>query len=214
MPARTPHRGAGGHPDVMTVCEPDLATTTPLALRRLRPSPPAPVPPVVHRQDVPASAWTALHLDGVLVPLWKGASRVAGTPECAAVRASAFGPLVPRRGAVGHLAAVWVHVGGAAPRRVTVLVRAGARRPDPHPDRSTAETDLAADDVELLGAVHVTTVARTAFDVARWVPTPTAVRALRSLLPHGLDPDETRRRVDACVGGRGLRAARVTLDQL
>ncbi|MFC0646801.1 hypothetical protein [Cellulomonas phragmiteti] len=187
---------------------------TPSALRRLRPRPPAPGPVVLRRDDLPAWVWTGLHLDGVLVPLWRDTSRVAGAPEDRTVRASAFTHLVPRRGAVGRLAAAWVHAGGPPPARVTVLVRSGARRPEPHADRTAAEADLVDDDLVQVGDVLVTSVARTAVDVARWEPAPVAVRVLRDLLPHGLDPRDALRRLETHAGGRGLRAARATLRQV
>lgn len=195
----------------MTVCDP---ATTPAPLRRLRPRTAGPRPVVVRRGDVPTWVWTGLHLDGALVPLWREASRVAGTSEDPALRASAVAPLVPSRGAVGRLTAAWVHVGGRPPDRVTVLVRSGARRPEPHPDRVSAEADLVDHDVQAVGDVLVTTVARTAVDVARWAPTPVAVPVLRALLARGLDLDDALRRLEAQPGGRGVRTARATLRQV
>lgn len=180
-------------------------------LHRLRP-PPLPDPPrVVRRDEVPSWVWTGLHLDGVLVPLWRDVARVVGLPEDATTRAAAFAPLVPSRAAVGRLAAVWVHAGGPPPGRAAVLVRSGARRLDPHPDRSAAEADLHDDDVVELGGVAVTTVTRTAVDVARWVPAPQAVPALRALRPLGFSPDDARRHLDRRPGARGVRTARSTL---
>jgi len=195
----------------MTLCDPDPA---PAALRRLRPRVGGTGPDVVRRDDVPPWAWTGLHLDGALVHLWRDTSRVTATPESRTLRARAVAPLVPRRGAVGRLSAAWVHTGGRAPDRVTVLVRSGARRPGPHPGRVSAEADLADDDVQSVGGVLVTTMGRTAVDVARWVPAATAVPVLRALVTHGLDPDDTLRRLEAHAGGRGLRAARATLRQV
>lgn len=191
-----------------------MTAVAPAALRRLRPPPPPKPRPVVRRDEVPPWTWTGLHLDGVLVPLWRDTARVAGVPEDAAVRAAAFAALVPRRAAVGRLAAAWVHAGGVPPARVTVLVRSGARRPAPHPDRATAEADLADADLQDLGGVLVTTVTATAVDVARWVPAPTAVPVLRALLACGLDPAAALRRLETHTGGRGLRAARVALRQV
>ena len=228
----------------------------PAALRRLRPGTPPPAPLVVRRDDVPASAWTGLHLDGVLAPLWRDTARVVDrtardttaldvpaldvpaldviahddaaldgpslgdaaaavaaphVPVHPAVRAAAFAALVPARGAVGREAAAWVHAGGPPPGRVTVLVRSGARRPDPHPGRTTAEADLTDTDVVDVGGVRVTTVLRTAVDVARWLPTEDALRVLRRLRPVGLDPAAALHRLEAHAGGRGVRRARRTL---
>ena len=187
---------------------------TPPALQRLRPPTPGPPAAVVARTDVPASTWTGLHLDGVLVPLWREVSRLVTVDEGPAVRAQAFAALVPGRAVVGQLAAAWVHAGGTPPHRVTVLVRSGARRPDPHPDRLAAEADLADDDVQSCGGVAVTTVLRTALDVARWVPADRALPALRALVPAGLRPDEALGRLATRAGGRGVRAARRTLAQV
>ncbi|MCC2323073.1 type IV toxin-antitoxin system AbiEi family antitoxin [Cellulomonas xiejunii] len=192
----------------MTLCD---TTTTPAPLHRLRPRVAAPGPDVVRRDDVPPWAWTGLHLDGALVHLWRDTARVTGTPEDRALRASAFAPLVPRRGVVGRLSAAWVHAGGTPPDRVTVLVRSGARRPRPHPHRVSAEADLVDEDLLTVGGVLVTTLTRTAVDVARWVHPHTAVPVLRALVTQGLDPDDARRRIEAHAPGRGLRAARVTL---
>lgn len=186
----------------------------PRALRRLRPTPPAPVAPLVRREDVPPWVWTGLHLDGALVPVLRDVSRVRDAGEAPVLRAAALAPLVPTRGAVGRLAAAWVHAGGTPPRRVEVLVRSGARRPDPHPDRVTAEAELDDRDLVRLGGVLVTTVTRTAADVARWVPPAEAVRVLRALVPVGLDPADVARLLEHRTGGRGVRTARRVLAQV
>jgi len=207
-PTPTPDPRAGARPRPTTRVGTDGAPST---LHRLRPLPVPPPPRVVHRDDVPSWVWTGLHLDGVLVPLWRDVARVVGAPDDAVTRAAAFAALVPPRAAVGRLAAVWVHVGGEPPSRVAVLVRSGARRLDPHPDRSTAEADLRDADVEQIGGVGVTTVARTGIDVARWVPAPAAVPALRALQRLGFTPDDARHHLDRHPGARGVRAARSTL---
>lgn len=196
----------------MDLCDP--AGTAPPALHRLRPRPAPSVTAVVRRVEVAPWEWTGLHLDGVLVPLWRDVARVATVAEDPALRALAFAELVPARAAVGRLSAAWVHTGGTPPARVTVLVRSAARRPEPHPDRESAEADLLDDDLRVIGGVRVTSVARTAVDVARWVPTPAAVPVLRALLPCGWDPDDTQRRLAAHPRGRGLRTARATLHQV
>lgn len=190
----------------MTVVRPSAA------LQRLRPRPPQPVPRLVRREDVPAWDWTGMHLDGTLVPLWRDVSRRADVPESPTLRAAALAPLVPARGVLGRLSAVWVHTGRVdPPRRVDVLVPSGARRPEPHPDRQAAEAELRDDDVLAVGPVRVTGVTRTAVDVARWVPPAPAVRALRALVEVGLDPAAVHDVLAAAHGGRGVRTARRTL---
>lgn len=185
----------------------------PAPLHRLRPRTP-PVPPVVHRADVTPLEWAGLHRDGLLAPLWLDAARVTTHPEDPAVRAAALHALVPHRAAVGRRSAAWVHTGGAPPPRVDVLVRTRARRPDPHPDRRTHEADLAQDDVVDLGEVRVTTVLRTALDVARWLPADDAVPVLRALVGVGLDTGRALRLLTERSGGRGVRGARTVLARV
>jgi hypothetical protein len=93
-----------------------------------------------------------------------------------------------------------------------VLVPPRARRPSPHPLRIPHESPLPAVDVARLGEVRVTTVARTALDVARWVPRELAVPLLRRLADDaGLDVAATVRDLDRVPGRRFADRARATL---
>ncbi|QCB93665.1 type IV toxin-antitoxin system AbiEi family antitoxin [Cellulomonas shaoxiangyii] len=184
------------------------APAVPRALARLRPRP-LTLPAVVHRADVGPLAWAGMVADGLLVPLWGSAARTAGTAETAPARAAAVASLVPARGAVGRLTAVWVHTGGTAPRRVDVLVPSGARRPDPHPDRRIAEAALPTTDLAVLGSVRVTAPLRTVLDVARWEEREAARAAVARLVVHcGVDLDAAAAALDRLDGHRGVRRAR------
>lgn len=160
---------------------------------------------------MPPWTWTGLHLDGVLQPLWRDTSHAVDAVIDPALRARAFAPLVPARAAVGRLSAVWVHAGGTPPGRLVVLVGSGVRRPEPHPDRFTAEADLLGSDVDVVAGVRVTTLTRTAVDVARWEPASTAMPALRALVDAGLRPGRALQRLELSAGGRGVRTARQLL---
>jgi hypothetical protein len=181
------------------------------ALDWLRPRP-AVVPDGVRAEDVGATAWQVLLRDGTLRPVWGAVATSADRPPTAAVRAAALRPLVPPRAVVGRTAAVWVHTGGPLPERFDVLVAPRARRPSPHPLRIPHESPLPAADVVRLDDVRVTTVARTALDVARWVPREDAVPLLRRLADHaGLDVAATVRDLDGAHGRRFAERARATL---
>lgn len=191
-----------------------VTPAVPAALARLRPRP-VRLPTVVHRADVGALAWAGMLADEVLVPLGRASARPAATPETPEVRAAALAPLVPARGALGRLSAVWVHAGGPAPRRADVLVASGARRPDPHPDRRTAEAALGPGDTVLLGGVRVTGPLRTVLDVARWEDPGAAGAAVHRLLAAcPVDLDAALAVLDRQEGGRGVRRARRLLREL
>jgi hypothetical protein len=183
--------------------------TSPLDWLRPRP---VTVPDGIQADDVGATAWQVLLREGALRPVWGSVATPADRPATPAVRATALRPLVPPRAVVGRAAAVWVHAGGPLPDRFDVLVPPRARRPSPHPLRVPHESPLPVHDVVRLGEVRVTTVVRTALDVARWVPHQEAVPLLRRLIGHAaLDLAATLRTLDAAPGQRFTERARVTL---
>lgn len=146
--------------------------------------------------------------------MWQDVSRPADVSEDPPLRAAAVASFVPARAVVGHATAAWVHAGGPAPDRVDVLVRGRVRRPEPHPRRRVAEADLGDADVVDVGGVAVTTVMRTATDLARWLPGERALPLLRRLEHADLRVDDLRRALDARDGGRHVRRARVTVRSL
>ncbi|TFH69569.1 hypothetical protein [Cellulomonas sp. HD19AZ1] len=197
----------------MSTPAPPVVPAVPRALRQLRPGP-RPGRSVVHRADVSSLEWAGLLRDGLITPVWGGAARVAACTEDPAVRVAALAALVPERGVIGRATAVWVHVGGPSPARADVLVRTRARRPDPHPDRRTHEAELSDADVLTIDGVRVTTVLRTALDVARWLPPAQSLPLLRALRDVGLDTGRAARAAASLHGGRGVRRARHVLAQV
>ncbi|MCR6690131.1 hypothetical protein [Cellulomonas sp.] len=173
---------------------------------------PRPLPRLVRRDDLSSAAWTGMLLDGALTPLWGGVAVTGTPPPSAADRAAALAPLLTRRGVVGREAAAWVHTGAAPPARACVLVPCGVRRPDPAPGRYCAEALLGEDDVALVGGVPVTTVDRTALDVARWLPREVALPALVALVGVGLDLAAARRGLQALRGRAHVRDAHAVVD--
>jgi hypothetical protein len=183
------------------------------ALDWLRPRP-VTVPDGVVAEDVGTTAWQVLLHEGALRPVWGAVATPADRSPTPAVRAAALRPLVPPRAVLGWAAAVWVHTGGPMPDRFDVLVPPRGRRPSPHPLRVPHESPLPADDVAVLGPVRVTTVVRTALDVARWVTRTEAVPLLRRLADHaGLDLAAVARDLDAVPGQRFAERARIALAE-
>jgi hypothetical protein len=172
------------------------------------------VPSLVRRRDVSGAEWTGMLLDRARVPIWDGVAVCARHEVTPALRLAALSELVPQRGVVGRTAAAWVHAGGARPPRVDVLVPAGVRRTDPHPLRRAAEGPLPDEDVLDLGTGRVTTVQRTALDVARYAAPGDAVRLLVGLLPLGLDPYAAVATLRDLAGGRGVQQARAVFGSL
>lgn len=191
---------------------PVIALPSPLAW--LRP-PPLVVPDVVSAADVGPIVWQALLRDRVTRLVFGDVAIAADRPESPAVRATAALALVPPRGVIGRAAAVWVHAGGPRPDRIDVLVRANGRRPDPHPLRAPHECALPESDVVGVGPLRVTSVERTAVDVARWLPAQAATPLLTRLADRaGLDPARALGLLAALPGHRGKRVARSRLRTL
>jgi hypothetical protein len=97
---------------------------------------------------------------------------------------------------------------------VDVLVPPGVRRTDPHPLRRAAEGALPDADVLQLATGRVTTVQRTALDVARYAQPDEAVRILVGLIPLGFDPQAGLTALDAMRGERGVQHARDLIGSL
>ncbi|MGV8968216.1 MAG: hypothetical protein ACOH2F_18285 [Cellulomonas sp.] len=184
------------------------------ALAWMRPAP-TPVPERFDRQLLGPVLWQALLRDGITTHVWGDVAIPADRVETPEIRAASLAAIVPRRGVVGRVAAAWVHTGGPRPARIDVLVAPHARRPDPHPQRVPHECVLPADDVVVRGPLRVTTVERTAVDVARWTPEAETSRVLERLaLIAGLDPKRALARLGELAGHRGVHEAHEALERL
>ncbi|GEL97129.1 hypothetical protein [Cellulomonas terrae] len=172
------------------------------------------LPCTVSRDEVGAAAWFGLLRDGVVRVVWGDVAIPADLTDTPELRAIAVAPLVPARGVIGRRSAAWVHTGRYPPVRVEVLVRTGGRRTDPHPSRVAVEATLSATDVVHVGAHRATSVERTGIDIARTLPAPQAVPALRALQDVGFDPARALDRLDGFRGHRGVRRAYSTLQDL
>ena len=165
---------------------------------------------------------TAACLDGDLVELGE-AYIPADAVETPALRAGSLLPVLGDTLAATHLTAAWIHGAlPAQPSRHTVQ-RAVTRRLHVVPDRQVVYRDLAvaAEDLQLIGGVRVTTVLRTLIDLARngddaharaahalAVQHPDAVAAAIDRLAEGVLPHKRA----AIAFLRGIEAARVQDD--
>ncbi|MFE5409732.1 hypothetical protein [Microbacterium sp. NPDC056569] len=111
---------------------------------------------------------TAACLDGDLVALGD-AYIPADAVETPALRAGSLAEILGDTLAATHLSAAWVHGGLPLPPSRHTVQRAVSRRLHVVPDRRVVYRDLqvAADDLQLVGGVLVTTPERTLADLAR-----------------------------------------------
>ncbi|WP_432494433.1 hypothetical protein [Kineococcus gypseus] len=137
----------------------------------------------------------------------------AGVPVDAGVRAAALALLLPAEGVVVGAAAAWVHVGAPLPPpREVLLARRSAARHQPRGGvrLTTSRARLDAADVVRVGALRVSSPARTLLDVARSEPRRAA--RLRELLgAAGLSTAEVEQAARRARGLAHVRAARRAL---
>jgi hypothetical protein len=89
-----------------------------------------------------------------------------------------------------------VHCGGAPPRRLEVYYRSRAHRPRARTDLTVRQAALLARDVCAVDELTVTSLARTAVDLARTLPHDLAVASLDRLTDVGLDLPSVRTLLD------------------
>lgn len=140
-------------------------------------------PSLVRVLDGAASDAQALVRDGLAVEVWSGVLWASDVPVGPVERAAAVGPLIPRGAVLARRVAVWIHTGLDRPSLVDVVLEDRHRKLVGlriHSDR------LDADDVCSRGRIRVTSLARTAVDVARWASEDEVGRWVPSLALAGL----------------------------
>lgn len=127
---------------------------------------------------------SAMTLDGVLQRVYGTAFRSVAVEETPQLRASAMFTQVPAsavsRTALARLSAAWVYGASPPPRNISLAVDS-SHRCGALPSGSGAvihEVKLGPYDVELLGGAHITSILRTAVDVACWEAPEDAVPVL------------------------------------
>ncbi|BDZ43487.1 hypothetical protein GCM10025865_27860 [Paraoerskovia sediminicola] len=124
--------------------------------------------PIVHSSQVGgAVAFQTLVRDGVLRHLLDDVGVRAGADVDPGMRAEAA--LTRTRlpsATIGGLGAAWIHAGGPVPDELDVLVPPGHGAPAPRPGCSPRYVRLTQDERVVIDGVPVTSVLRTALDVA------------------------------------------------
>ncbi|MHA7133072.1 hypothetical protein [Oerskovia turbata] len=173
-------------------------------------------PPLVRPEHVGGLvAWTELVRCGALVRLREGIAVRVTTRLTPALRAESLALLVPPRTVVGGASAAWVHSGFPASPGLEVVCPLGVHRPPPLPGRTARQSALLRPEIAVLGGVCVTTVERTAVDVACLADPALAPTVLRALRQHaGLDVEAALRALDLRHRRTGRPRARALLADL
>lgn len=156
----------------------------------------------------PPRGLRALHLDGVAVEVWPGRLRAADLGVSPADRARAVRGDVPSGAVVARRSALWVHTGAFRPVELEVV--AAGRRGSTARARVHSEV-LGPADVTDLGGVAVTSLERTAVDVARWGPPDAVASWLGALARAGLQAEVVATTLEAASGRPGVVRARALL---
>jgi hypothetical protein len=159
-------------------------------------------------------AWQALVLDGALVPVCGDVARRATVTDSPRVRADAVARSVPPGLVVGRRSALWVHCGGAPPRRPEVYYRSRSHRPRSRPDLAVRQAALLAGDLTTVGSLTTTSLERTALDLARELGLDESVAALRRLVAVGLDLAAVRVLLRSRLRWAGRERAEAALSQV
>lgn len=116
-----------------------------------------------------------------------------------------------RRGVIAGLAAAALH--GARWIDSSIPIEVIAEHTRPRPGVIVREERLRPDEITHIGELPVTTVVRTAFDIARHLPRDSAVGYLDALAAAtGFRREEIALLFDRYRGARGIRRARIALD--
>ncbi|TGJ97076.1 hypothetical protein DLJ96_03335 [Actinotalea fermentans ATCC 43279 = JCM 9966 = DSM 3133] len=160
-------------------------------------------------------AWTDLVRCGALVRVRGDVAVRPTTMLTPVLRALSLAPLVPPRTVVGGVSAAWVHCGVPVDAVVEVVHPLGVHRPPPRHGRVARQSALLRPETVELGTVLVTTVERTAVDVACLTDPGLAVPVLRALVEQaGLDVGAALRVLDLRHRRTGRPRARALLTDL
>ena len=163
-----------------------------------------------------AQAWAALVRDADVVEVRPGFAVVPGSHVTAELRALALAHVVPHGVVVGRATAVWVHTGHGDRPRVCVLYPPGGHRPrDPGRLEVCQATVRPWETVALATgpgrSIQVTSLTRTAMDVATWCSPQESAELVTHLVAAGLDVDDALHRLDLVASWRGAERARARL---
>lgn len=191
------------------------AATRPSLRELLRPLPTVQAPFTPQSLGTSAQGWTTLVRDGDIVEVRPGFAVGPGTAITAALRALSLDEVVPEGVVVGRASAAWVHTGHGAGRRVCVLYAPGRHRPRDVGRLEVCQATVRPWEIDAFptsaSTLKVTTLARTAMDVATWCSPEESAELLAHLVTAGLDIDDALHRLDLVASWRGAETARARL---
>lgn len=162
----------------------------------------------------PAAFQELVHA-GALRRLWGDVAAPASVPVTPTLRALAVRDQVPRGTVLAGAAAAWVLCGSAPPRVLDVVHPPGRHRPPPRQGRAARQAHVLRDETTLVAGVLVTSVLRTALDVATRCEPVQALSTLRRLeAVCGLDARAAARSLELRHRWAGRAQARRTLALL
>lgn len=168
---------------------------------------------LLREEDLGSVAWQVLLHDEDLMLLGAGVAvpvRARATPRR---RIEVYAALVPEGCTLSGRAAAWVHTGGPVPERAEVIWPPRRHRAEPDPRRWPVVAEIDDRDVTVVGGVRVTTLERTAIDLA-CAGGPGARGVLADLVDAGADLTAVRTRLASRAGHRGVRRAEALLRGL
>jgi hypothetical protein len=159
--------------------------------------------------ELPRADLEAMRRDGFVVHVAGGTYLPCDAAPLRSARCAALRAVVPAGRVVALLAAAWAHGADADPDPVEVLVEHAVTRPRPEVGVRERESRVPACDVVEVDGVRLTTRARTAADVARWLPAGTAAPVVAALMAAGTSATDVlevlgRRRYRNAVRARAL----------
>lgn len=192
-----------------------LPASRPSLRELLRPLPTVQAPFTPQSLATSVQGWATLVRDGDIVEVRPGFAVGPGTVITAALRALSLADLVPTGVVVGRASAAWVHTGLGGGRRVCVLYAPGRHRPRDVGRLEVCQASVRPWEIDAFPAtastIEVTTLARTAMDVATWCSPQESADLLAHLVTAGLDIDEALHRLDLVASWRGAETARTRL---
>lgn len=182
----------------------------------LRPLPTVQEPFTPAMLGTSAQAWATLMRDGDIVEVRPGFAVGPAAVITAELRALSLLQVVPRGVIVGRATAAWVHTGYGDGPRVCVLYAPGGHRPRDAGRLEVCQATVRPWETDTVtaptgAALVVTTLVRTAMDVATWCAPQVCAGLLDRLVAAGLDVDEALHRLDLVASWRGAETARTRL---
>jgi hypothetical protein len=149
-----------------------------------------PAPTLLAGEDYPRAVLEVMRRDGLVVHVAGDVYLPADVAALRPHRHAALRLLTPAEAVVGMLAAAWAHGCDVPPAPVDLLVPHSGAVGMVGAGVRLRQMEVPAVDVVTVDGLRLTTLTRTALDVARWLPEPQARPALARLLTAGVQVED------------------------